>query len=210
MSAKIPAEKEKDNKSEKKRVLHRFEIKKVQFTVDAKYKPVRALGSGAYGTVCSAKDTEINRDVAIKKITNAFADHTDCKRIIREMKILHFLDCENIVKLYDIIPPPPPKIGPFEDIYLVQELMETDLDKIINSSNALSEEHVQFFVYQMLCGLLYIHSADIVHRDIKPQNLLVMATANLSCVTLGWHGGSTLHPKRAVMMGNPVPRRSTW
>ena len=56
--------------------------------------------------------------------------------------------------------------------YIVTELMDTDLDVIINSNQALSEQHVQYFIYQVLCAVKYIHSANVIHRDIKPSNIL--------------------------------------
>src|SRR5688500_2540347 len=50
--------------------------------------------------------------------------------------------------------------------YMVFELMDTDMSRIINSKNALTDEHYQYFVYQMLCGLKYVHTANVIHRDL--------------------------------------------
>jgi len=52
--------------------------------------------------------------------------------------------------------------------------METDLHRVIYSRQDLSDDHIQYFVYQILRGLLFIHSANVIHRDIKPSNLLLV------------------------------------
>ena len=69
-----------------------------------------------------------------------------------------------IVRLTDMIQPPDGES--LEDVYMVQDLMDTDLRKIIYSKNQLTDEHIQFFIYQMLKALKYIHSAHIIHRDL--------------------------------------------
>jgi len=73
----------------------------------------------------------------------------------------------------------------FEDIYVYNELMETDLASIIKSPQPLSDEHIQFFLYQILRGLKYIHSAGIIHRDLKPRNLLVNSNCDLKICDFG-------------------------
>lgn len=72
----------------------------------------------------------------------------------------------------------PPHIDFFQEIYLITELMQSDLHKIIVSPQPLSTDHIKVFLYQLLRGVKYLHSAKIIHRDIKPGNLLV----NSNCV----------------------------
>jgi mitogen-activated protein kinase 1/3 len=144
---------------------------KTTYEVPSTWQFIRKVGSGAYGTVCSFQRSSNPADkVAVKKIQNAFDDLIDAKRILREIKILRKLDHENIIKILDIIPPTSPD---FEDIYIVTELMETDLHRVIYSKQTLTDEHFQYFTYQILRGLKYLHSANLIHRDIKPANILV-------------------------------------
>ncbi len=85
--------------------------------------------------VCSNNKND-NMKVAIKKIPNAFEDLVDAKRILREIKLLAFFDHENIISLLDV-PRPPSKTG-YNDIYIVTDLMETDLHRTIYSKQVKS------------------------------------------------------------------------
>lgn len=64
------------------------------------------------------------------------------------------------------------------DVYIVQCLMETDLYKLLKTQK-LSNDHICYFLYQILRGLKYIHSANVLHRDLKPSNLLLNTTCDL-------------------------------
>ncbi|ETN99975.1 Protein kinase domain containing protein [Reticulomyxa filosa] len=139
------------------------------------------VGSGAYGQVCVATNVHINRKVAIKKISDAFADLIDGKRTLREVKMLSHFTHTNVIRLLDMIPPEnaadeSDNSNTLKDVYMVLPYMDTDLHKILrdeNKSCKINEDHITYFMYQLLCGLNYIHSAGIIHRDIKPSNLLI-------------------------------------
>lgn len=66
--------------------------------------------------------------------------------------------------------------------YIVQDLMETDLYKLLKTQH-LSNDHICYFLYQILRGLKYIHSANVLHRDLKPSNLLLNTTCDLKVQT---------------------------
>src|ERR1700724_2331 len=73
----------------------------------------------------------------------------------------------------------------FDSVYLYIELLEADLHAIIRSGQPLTDAHYQSFIYQVLCGLKYIHSANVLHRDLKPGNLLVNADCELKICDFG-------------------------
>ena len=132
-------------------------VKGTTFDVDERYhlrwyEVKKGVGQGAYGLICAAKDTRGGEQVAIKKISNAFDDIVDCKRMLREMRLLQHFNHENVLALRDIMLPPPPKRGgeqeKWKDVYLVTELMDTDLHYIIHSKQGLTDDHIQYFVYQ--------------------------------------------------------------
>ncbi|KAF6150533.1 hypothetical protein GIB67_030334 [Kingdonia uniflora] len=154
------------------------------FEVTSKYRsPIMPIGRGAYGIVCSGMNSDTNERVAIKKIADAFDSHMDAKRTLREIKLLRHLNHDNVIGIRDVIPPPIRR--EFCDVYIVTELMDTDLHQIIRSNQELSEEHCQYFLYQILRGLKYIHSANVIHRDLKPSNLLLNANCDLKICDFG-------------------------
>ncbi|KAL6726480.1 hypothetical protein Aduo_008447 [Ancylostoma duodenale] len=151
------------------------------FEVGPRYLNLCYIGEGAYGMVASALDTVTQERVAIKKIS-PFEHQTYCQRTLREIKILTRFKHENIINIQDIIRSE--SVEKMKDIYLVQCLMDTDLYKLLKTQ-VISNDHVCFFLYQILRGLKYIHSANVLHRDMKPSNLLLNATCDLKICDFG-------------------------
>ena len=146
--------------------------KKVKFQVDSKYSILEIIGEGAYGVVCSAVDNTNGQRVAIKKICGVFDIPSITKRTLRELKILKHFKHDNVISIKEILRPPS-NVNEFNDVYVVMDLMGSDLHHIIHSKQDLSQEHIRYFLYQLMRGLKYIHSANIIHRDLKPSNLLI-------------------------------------
>ncbi|XP_078177795.1 mitogen-activated protein kinase 4 [Carex rostrata] len=162
---------------------HYFTMWQTLFEIDTKYVPIKPIGRGAYGIVCSSINRETNEKVAIKKINSVFDNRVDALRTLRELKLLRHLRHENVIALKDIMMPPYRRS--FKDVYLVYELMDTDMHQIIKSPQPLSDDHCQYFLFQLLRGLKYLHSANILHRDLKPGNLLVNANCDLKICDFG-------------------------
>ncbi|KAF5310982.1 hypothetical protein D9619_008277 [Psilocybe cf. subviscida] len=151
------------------------------FLQGTNYQPVDVIGEGAYGIVCSAIHIPTQRKVAIKRIS-PFEHSMFCLRTLREIKLLRHFRHENIIAILDILRPP--NIHDFREVYLVQELMETDLHRVIRTQE-LSDDHCQYFIYQTLRALKALHSADVLHRDLKPSNLLLNSNCDLKICDFG-------------------------
>ncbi|KAE8894740.1 Extracellular signal-regulated kinase 1 [Phytophthora fragariae] len=160
-----------------------FMTSNTRFEIPASFEYVKTIGSGAYGVVISATDGRTGKTVAVKNIQRAFDDLTDAKRIVREIKLMRHLDHKCVLGVEDIFEPV--ALDKFEDVYIVSQLMATDMHRVIYSRHALSDEHIAFFMYQMLCAMKYVHSANVIHRDLKPSNVLVNANCELKICDFG-------------------------
>jgi serine/threonine protein kinase len=106
--------------------------------------------------VAAAVDTQTGERVAIKKIVDVFDHVSDATRILREIKLLRLLRHPDLVEIKHIMLPPSRR--EFRDIYVIFELMESDLHQVIKANDDLTAEHHQFFLYQLLRGMKYIHA----------------------------------------------------
>jgi len=181
------------------------QVEKEVFEVPVRFKVLEMRGNGSYGVVVSAKDRKTNRQVAIKKNKNVFPrtiappaprgfssssqklqhrSKLSQKRILRELKILsHLRYHPNIISLYDVLEPP--SYEAFGDVYFVTDLMEADMRDILESQQELSDQHIQYFMYQILLAVHYWQSANIIHRDLKPENILLNANCELKICDFG-------------------------
>ena len=163
----------------------RYTIRGMRFETTPNYAVRKAVGQGAYGLVCSGRNVDTNKLVAIKKISMAFEDTVDCKRLLREIKILQHFKHDNVLGLLDILPPGKDGSKEWKDVYIVSELMDTDLHYIIHSKQQLTDEHFKYFLYQILRGVHAIHTAHVLHCDLKPSNLLVNKNCDLKICDFG-------------------------
>ena len=172
---------------EEKKSKRTFTISGVRFEIDERYEFIKQIGIGSYSTVCSCYDKKENRNVAIKKITNAFDDKNDARRVLREIKMLRFFEHDNLITLLEV--PKPSNPTTYNDIYIITDLMETDLHRVIYSRQELTDDHIQYFIFQILRGTLFLHSANVVHRELKPANILANKNCDLKICDLGLDHG---------------------
>jgi mitogen-activated protein kinase 15 len=148
--------------------------------ITRRYDILQKIGKGAYGVVWKALDKQTRRIVAVKKSFDAFQNTTDSQRTYREISLLRQLRSHpNLVSLLAVH-----RAANDRDIYLVFELMDADLHRVIRASILLDVHH-RFITWQLLCALKYLHSAGVVHRDLKPTNVLINADASIKLCDFG-------------------------
>ena len=134
---------------------------------ESKYIKTSKLGEGTYGIVYRAKDQKGQEIYALKKIRLQVEEEGIPSTAIREISLLKELNHVNIVKLYEVLHTP-------KKLTLVFEYVERDLKKVIDEAKeGLEMKLVKSFLYQLLKGVDYIHKHKVLHRDLKPQNLLI-------------------------------------
>ncbi|XP_055487748.1 cyclin-dependent kinase 7 [Leucoraja erinacea] len=135
-----------------------------------RYEKLDFLGEGQFATVYKAKDKNTDNIVAIKKIKvghRSEAKDGINRTALREIKLLQELSHPNIIGLLDVF-------GYKSNISLVFDFMETDLEVIIkDTSLVLTPANIKAYTLMTLQGLEYLHMHWILHRDMKPNNLLV-------------------------------------
>ena len=138
------------------------------------YEKVLKIGEGTYGVVYKAKNLRDDTMVALKRIRLDQDEEGVPSTAIREISLLKELRHENVVSLLEVI-------HEETKLYLVFEYLDLDLKKHMDSSPHISNDRmvVKGYVYQICAGIAFCHSHRVLHRDLKPQNLLIDTTHNV-------------------------------
>jgi len=154
----------------------------------SQYRELNAIGTGAYGTVYKAEDLKNNEIVAMKKVRIALTEDGVPMSVLREISLLRHLgkyNHPNIVRLVDICHGP--RYEREMVLYLVFEHVDQDLNAYLERCPppGLGAEKIKDLMWQILCGVDFLHSHRIVHRDIKPQNILLSNDGTLKLADFG-------------------------
>lgn len=142
------------------------------------YIKLDKLGEGTYATVFKGRSKLTDNLVALKEIRLEHEEGAPCTAI-REVSLLKDLKHANIVTLHDII-------HTDKSLTLVFEYLDKDLKQYMDDcGNILSMQNVRIFLYQILRGLAYCHRRKVLHRDLKPQNLLINDRGELKLADFG-------------------------
>mmetsp|Transcript_38149 Transcript_38149/g.105104 ORF Transcript_38149/g.105104 Transcript_38149/m.105104 type:complete len:391 (+) Transcript_38149:203-1375(+) len=184
------------NKTPFSRSLQSFE--QIDANISRRYVVGKRIGRGCYGVVVEAyalQDKRYERQpFAIKKILNAFQNPHDAQRTYREARyLLEFSGHSSIVKLFDVM-----CSSDDRHLYLVLELMDSDLQKALRVK-ALQKVHYTLVMWLLLRALKYIHSAGIMHRDVKPANVLLSRDCDVKLADFGWARESPAYGEGALM-----------
>lgn len=144
-----------------------------------KYEKLEKIGEGTYGTVFKAKHKETLEIVALKRVRLDEDDEGIPSSALREICLLKELKHKNIVRLYDVM-------HSEKKLTIVFEYCDQDLKKYFDSCQGeIDPNVVKSFMYQLLRGLSFCHEKHILHRDLKPQNLLINKNGELKLADFG-------------------------
>lgn len=144
-----------------------------------KYEKLEKIGEGTYGTVFKAKNKETQEIVALKRVRLDEDDEGVPSSALREICLLKELKHKNVVRLYDVV-------HSERKLTLVFEYCDQDLKKYFDSLNGkIDQSVVKLLMYQLLRGLAFCHSQNVLHRDLKPQNLLLNRNMELKLADFG-------------------------
>jgi serine/threonine protein kinase len=152
-------------------------------------KHSKMLGLGTYGKMYQAWDRELGEIVAVKRYCELGEKKGISWEAIREISLLHELNHPNIIKLKDCFQTESSVLGKtVRPLHAVFEILDRDLRKYLDSiSKPLEQQLVKSYLFQMLLGVSFCHARGVMHRDLKPQHLLIN---NAGALKLGGFGSA--------------------
>mmetsp|Transcript_58285 Transcript_58285/g.103511 ORF Transcript_58285/g.103511 Transcript_58285/m.103511 type:complete len:383 (+) Transcript_58285:47-1195(+) len=170
---------------------------KIDADVAYRYSVIQRIGRGCYGIVFEVmyRDPTKLDKFAMKKVLYAYNNATDAQRTYREISyLMEFGGHDNILQVHDVL-----CSGDDKHLYIVVDLMDSDLRKAIKNE-CLQEVHKPLIAYQILRALKYIHSAGVIHRDVKPGNVLLDMKCQVLLADFGLARSSPADPAASELL----------
>ena len=164
--------------------------------LDNRYELLELIGSGGMAMVYKAKCHRLNRLVAVKVLKSDFASDADFRRrFYDESQAIAMLSHPNIVSVYDVSRSSPE--------YIVMELIDgITLKQYMEKRGQLNWREALHFITQIMKALSHAHSRGIVHRDIKPQNIMVQPDGNVKVMDFGIaRAKNSVNDKTSAVLG---------
>jgi serine/threonine protein kinase len=194
-------------------------VNEEEFEVLSKYQINEGIGFGTFGFVAAAVNTETGEEVAIKKFKNVFSHPRLALCAVREILLLSHFHHDNIIQLKDLVIP----VGDihtmdqlvrhqssFNEVYIVLKKYDMNLRQLCeNKEVELDSSQRSFLMYQLLRGMKCIHSARVIHRDLKPDNVLMSCEFDLAICDFGSGRGATMNQAQASMMATLLSHVTT-
>ena len=165
-----------ENNINENNIIEKKNLNKKECEYIFDYEIKEKIGEGAFSKVKLGIHIPTKKEVAIKIIPKLKLTKQDKIRLKREIKILHHLNHQNIIKIYEIKEDK-------NNFYLIMEYYsEGDLYKFLSKNNKLNEEDASIIFFQIVNGVEYLHNNFICHRDLKPENILIDKKKNLKII----------------------------
>ena len=163
------------------RKFYKLELYSSIWEVPERYKSVEPIGYDTHGALCTALDEQINETVLIKKLHRPFDSVRSCLLTFREICLLKHVRHESIMQLHDLFTPQQ-RLGEFSSAYLVYKALgahSASLAHVKGHDVGVTDDHLKFLTYQLLRALKYLHSMDLVLRDLAPHHVAVNTDCEL-------------------------------
>ncbi|XP_026577283.1 MAP/microtubule affinity-regulating kinase 4 isoform X3 [Pseudonaja textilis] len=161
------------------------------------YRLLKTIGKGNFAKVKLARHILTGREVAIKIIDKTQLNPTSLQKLFREVRIMKGLNHPNIVKLFEVIETE-------KTLYLVMEYASAgEVFDYLVSHGRMKEKEARAKFRQIVSAVHYCHQKNIVHRDLKAENLLLDADANIKIADFGFSNEFTLGSKLDTFCGSP-------
>ncbi|KAF7271605.1 hypothetical protein GWI33_015539, partial [Rhynchophorus ferrugineus] len=149
-------------------------------TIMEKYEQISVVGEGSYGLVMKCRHKETEQIVAVKKFLETEEDATIRKLALREIRMLKRLKHENLVTMIEVF-------RHRKRFYIVFEFLEgTVLDELEKLPGGLGDDRTRERIFQVCRAISYCHSNNIIHRDVKPENVLVSSLGVVKLCDFGF------------------------